>query len=107
MSEHERTSTIAAPTAPADGADGRRVPAHARAHAPSARASGAAAGGRKRFKVRKLRVLLVLFFLGVLAIVSALFGMFMAVASDLPPLEAPAHAAVGDRRHPRHARSAR
>jgi penicillin-binding protein 1A len=45
----------------------------------------------KRFKVRKLRVLIVLFGLGVLAIVSALFGMLMAVASDLPHLESPAY----------------
>jgi penicillin-binding protein 1A len=45
----------------------------------------------KRFRIRKLRVLIVLFGLTVLAIVSALFGMLMAVASDLPHLEAPAH----------------
>src|SRR3954464_11600426 len=44
----------------------------------------------KRIRVRKLRVLIVLFGLGVLAIVSTLFGMLMAVASDLPTLEAPA-----------------
>jgi penicillin-binding protein 1A len=45
----------------------------------------------KRFKIRKLRVLIVLFGLGVLAVVSAAFGMLMAVASDLPHLEAPAY----------------
>jgi penicillin-binding protein 1A len=45
----------------------------------------------KRFRIRKLRLLIVLFGLSVLAIVSALFGMLMAVASDLPHLEAPAH----------------
>src|SRR5690242_16648002 len=43
----------------------------------------------KRFRVRKLRVLLVLFGLGVLALVSTVFGMLMAVASELPQLEAP------------------
>ena len=42
---------------------------------------------KKRFKVRKLRVLIVLFFLGVLAAISTAFGMFMALASDLPKLE--------------------
>ena len=36
----------------------------------------------RRFKVRKLRVLLVLFGLGVLALVSTVFGMLMAVASE-------------------------
>src|SRR4029079_18434859 len=41
----------------------------------------------KRFKVRKLRVLLLLFGFGVLAAVSTAFGMFMALASDLPRLE--------------------
>jgi penicillin-binding protein 1A len=41
----------------------------------------------KKIRVRKLRVLIVLFGLGVLAIVSTLFGMLMAVASDLPTLE--------------------
>jgi penicillin-binding protein 1A len=42
---------------------------------------------KKRFKIRKLRVLIVLFFLGVLAAISTAFGMFMALASDLPKLE--------------------
>jgi penicillin-binding protein 1A len=43
----------------------------------------------KRFRIRKLRMLLVLFGLGVLALVSTVFGMLMAVASELPQLEAP------------------
>src|SRR4051794_42220 len=45
----------------------------------------------KRFKIRKLRVLILLFGLGLLAAVSTAFGMFMALASDLPRLEDPAH----------------
>ena len=45
----------------------------------------------RKIRVRKFRVLIVLFGLGVLAIVSTAFGMLMAVASDLPKLEAPAY----------------
>ncbi len=47
-------------------------------------------GGRQRPpkpRVRKLRLLLILTGLGALAIVSTLFGMMMAVASDIPLLE--------------------
>src|SRR4051795_9166456 len=42
---------------------------------------------RKRPKVRKLRLLVVLIPLMLLALVSTVFGMMMAVASDLPALE--------------------
>ena len=42
-----------------------------------------------RVRIRKLRVLGVLFGLSILAIVSTVFGMMMAVTSDLPQLEAP------------------
>src|SRR3954451_8284607 len=38
----------------------------------------------KRFKVRKLRVILLMMGFGVLAAVSTAFGVFMALASDLP-----------------------
>jgi penicillin-binding protein 1A len=38
-------------------------------------------------RLRKLRILLILMFLGVLALVSTLFGMLTAVASDLPQIE--------------------
>src|SRR4051794_12245990 len=41
----------------------------------------------KRFKIRKLRVVLLLMGFGVLAAVSTAFGIFMALASDLPKLE--------------------
>ena len=90
MSEHERTSTTIHAEAPSNGATvvpfprtrekkRRRPRLWPRRKRP------------KRFRIRKLRVLMVLFGLGVLAVVSALFGMFMAVASDLPKPEEPAH----------------
>jgi penicillin-binding protein 1A len=44
-------------------------------------------GGRRKPKVRKLRLFWILFGLGILAIVSLVFGMMMAVASDLPQIE--------------------
>ncbi|HYM57259.1 MAG TPA: transglycosylase domain-containing protein [Solirubrobacteraceae bacterium] len=44
---------------------------------------------RRRVKVRKLRVFSLLIGLGLLAAVSTVFGMMMAVASDLPALEEP------------------
>jgi penicillin-binding protein 1A len=89
MSDHERTSTIPGEAA-AEGAEVLQFPRtrerrRFRLHFWRRRKRP------KRFKVRKLRVLAVFFFLGILAIVSALFGMFMAVASDLPTLEEPAH----------------
>src|ERR671939_683715 len=43
----------------------------------------------KRFRIRKLRVFMLVLGLGVLAAVSTVFGMLMAVAAELPPLEAP------------------
>jgi len=42
---------------------------------------------RRRVRIRKLRLLLLLFGLAILAAVSTVFGMMMAVASDLPQLE--------------------
>src|SRR3954452_24694292 len=42
---------------------------------------------RRRVRIRKLRLLLLLVGLGILAAVSTVFGMMMAVASDLPQLE--------------------
>ena len=86
MSEHERTSTITSVDGRRHrGAHGRRVPApaYARARLRLWRRRRKP----KRFRVRKLRVLIVLFGLSVLAAVSAAFGMFMAVASDLPPID--------------------
>src|SRR5215216_5564065 len=45
---------------------------------------------RRRVRIRKLRVFGVLLGLSVLAVVSTIFGMMMAVTSDLPALEEPA-----------------
>ncbi len=45
---------------------------------------------KPKVRIRKLRVLALLIGLGLLAIVSTVFGMMMAVASDLPKLEEPA-----------------
>jgi penicillin-binding protein 1A len=42
---------------------------------------------RRRVRIRKLRLFVLLFGLGILAAVSTVFGMMMAVASDLPKLE--------------------
>jgi penicillin-binding protein 1A len=44
---------------------------------------------KRRVRIRKLRVLGILFFLGTLAFVSSVFGMMMAVTSDLPELKKP------------------
>src|SRR5215207_6348056 len=51
-------------------------------------------------RIRKLRVLLLLAGLGLLAAVSTVFGMMMAVASDLPELEEPSfqNSVIVDRR---------
>ena len=54
-------------------------------------------------RIRKLRVIALLAGLGLLAAVSTVFGMMMAVASDLPELEEPSDAQLGDRRPPRRA----
>ncbi|WP_028058210.1 transglycosylase domain-containing protein [Candidatus Solirubrobacter pratensis] len=91
MDDHDdRTTTLAGPHGSADGNGdgGAQVVQFPR------QKRGFPLGRRrreKRFRIRKLRLLIVLFGLGLLAIVSALFGMLMAVASDLPHLEAPAH----------------
>ena len=45
---------------------------------------------RRQVRIRKLRVFALLLGLGALAAVSTVFGMMMAVASDLPQLEEPA-----------------
>jgi penicillin-binding protein 1A len=51
---------------------------------------GAQEPPRRRVKVKKWRVALVVFGLGIIAVISTLFGMMMAVASGLPKLEEPA-----------------
>ena len=110
MSEHERTSTIPSSSTDVDTEEHTVVELpRPRTRARTARGSGGSAARRKRFRVRKLRVLIVLFGLSVLAAVSAAFGMFMAVASDLPPIdgfERPTQP-VDAVRHARQRRSAR
>ena len=73
---------------------GRRGASSSRVRASAARGAcgcGAGASARSASRSASCACCCVLFGLGMLAIVSALFGMFMAVASDLPPLEEPAH----------------
>jgi penicillin-binding protein 1A len=47
----------------------------------------AQSSGRRRPRVKRLRLAVILFGLGVLALISTIFGMMMAVAQDLPSLE--------------------
>jgi penicillin-binding protein 1A len=54
---------------------------------PTRPASRDGRGGRGRPRVKRLRLALILFGLGVLALISTIFGMMMAVAQDLPSLE--------------------
>src|SRR4051812_16595199 len=58
--------------------------------APEREPEPAAAGAPKKPKVKKLRLALVLLGLSALAFISTLFGMMMAVANELPQLEAKA-----------------
>src|SRR4051812_40142803 len=84
MSEHEPTTTIA------DDEDVDEKPVSFPRERTRARRKFRLRLRRrtpKRFRIRKLRVLLLLFGFGLLAAVSAAFGMFMALASDLPTLE--------------------
>ncbi|MEA2298919.1 MAG: penicillin-binding protein [Solirubrobacteraceae bacterium] len=69
---------------PAAGGDHGAPPGDA----PVAHLPGGGDGGRRRKpRLKKLRLLIVLVPLGLLAVVSAVFGMIMAIASDLPALE--------------------
>jgi penicillin-binding protein 1A len=82
MSDHERTSDpdVGAP----DGAAGNGATVVAlRPHTEHAGPKPP----RHRVRIRKLRLFILLLSLGVLAAVSTVFGMMMAVASDLPKLE--------------------
>jgi penicillin-binding protein 1A len=86
--EHDhRTTTLPGPPGTSNGnGDGAQV-----VPLPEKRRWFGRRRRHKRFRIRKLRVLIVLFGLGLLAVVSTLFGMLMAVAYDLPKLEAPAY----------------
>jgi penicillin-binding protein 1A len=84
MSDHERTiePTSGAPNG-GGGSGATVVPLR-----PDA--AGEPPRPRRRVRIRKLRVFALLLGLGALAAVSTVFGMMMAVAADLPKLEAPA-----------------
>ena len=77
-----------------NGGDGRRAAA-ARQRASEPKPP------RRRVRIRKLRLLLLLVGLGILAAVSTVFGMMMAVASDLPKLELEDRAQLEHRRQER------
>src|SRR3954451_2098778 len=66
-----------------------RLPRRLREPTPSQSPHGSPNGNppRRRPKLRKLRMALVFFGLAILALVSWIFGIMMAVASDLPQLE--------------------
>jgi penicillin-binding protein 1A len=83
MSDHERTSRP--PAAASNGGDGNG--ATVVALRPHAQEPPPPKPPRRRVRIRKLRLILLLFGLSVLAAVSTVFGMMMAVASDLPKLE--------------------
>ncbi len=86
MSDNDRTTTI--PPASSDEDDGTVVDfPRERTRARGRLRLWRHRRKRKRFKIRKLRVLLLLVGFGLLAGVSTAFGMFMALASDLPRLE--------------------
>jgi len=100
MSESERTPDPAAfKQGEATGGDGRSAGATI-LHLPTRGFRRRGGGGdddgegegrppRRHVRIRKLRVLALLAGLGTLAAVSTVFGMMMAVASDLPQLEDP------------------
>src|SRR5829696_1959477 len=94
MSESERTSDPAALKGEG-AADGNGDGGATVLHLPlrHARRRGGDDGDgeepRRQVRIRKLRVLALLFGLGTLAAVSTVFGMMMAVASDLPEMEDP------------------
>src|SRR4051794_6460574 len=94
MSESERTSDPSAfregeanddGGANGNGATVLHMPLRSRRRPPA----GGDQPPRRRVRIRKLRVIALLLGLGVLAAVSTVFGMMMAVASDLPQLEDP------------------
>jgi penicillin-binding protein 1A len=86
MSDRERTAepSSGAPNGAGNGATVVALRPH------SKRKRGKDAPPRRRVRIRKLRLFALLLGLGILAAVSTVFGMMMAVASDLPKLEQPA-----------------
>ena len=91
MSDSERTSGPAAFTE-GDGRPAGATILHLPLRGLRHRRGGGDEDGdppRRQVRIRKLRVLALLAGLGTLAAVSTVFGMMMAVASDLPQLEDP------------------
>ncbi len=86
MSDRERTADPSA-GAPNGGGNGATV-VPLRPH--TGRKSRKPKPPRRRVRIRKLRLIALMLGLGILAAVSTVFGMMMAVASDLPRLERPA-----------------
>jgi penicillin-binding protein 1A len=82
MSEHERTIEPGTGTPDGSGNGTNVVPLRPEMGTPEP--------PRRRVRIRKLRLFVLLLGLGALAAVSTVFGMMMAVASDLPKLELPA-----------------
>ncbi|HEU0317595.1 MAG TPA: biosynthetic peptidoglycan transglycosylase, partial [Solirubrobacteraceae bacterium] len=67
--------------------DGPAVPTAVHHEGDGLGAPPSAGGRRRKPRLKKLRLLIVLLPLALLALVSAVFGMIMAIASDLPALE--------------------
>src|SRR4051794_38316017 len=91
MSESERTSDPSAFKEGESGGNGSGNGATVH-HLPVSRGRRSAGDDeppRRHLRIRKLRVFALLLGLGALAAVSTVFGMMMAVASDLPQLEDP------------------
>jgi penicillin-binding protein 1A len=93
MSESERSSDPAAlrgEGSPSNGdGDGGATVLHLPLRHQRRRAGGDGDEPKRQVRIRKLRVIALLFGLGCLAAVSTVFGMMMAVASDLPKMEDP------------------
>src|SRR5215217_7114125 len=93
MSESERTSDPSAfKEGPSDGngnGKGNGATIHQLPLPRRHRSAGGDEPPRRNLRIRKLRVFALLLGLGALAAVSTVFGMMMAVASDLPQLEDP------------------
>src|SRR5215217_7558508 len=82
----DATRVITAPGANGTTENGANGGGPARPTATAPKSPGAQPP-RKRPKLRKLRIALVIFGLSILAFISWIFGIMMAVASDLPQLE--------------------
>jgi penicillin-binding protein 1A len=97
MSESERTSDPAAlrgegagdGNGDGDGATVLHLPLRHSRRRGAGDGDGEGEDPRRQVRIRKLRVIALLFGLFVLAAVSTVFGMMMAVASDLPEMEDP------------------